>query len=238
MSANQPITVPFWLDESPVMFPPTELAMTDPDGLLAMGGALTPEWLLCAYSQGIFPWFNEESDIMWWSPNPRSVVFVDNLKVSKSLAKLIRQQKFTITFDKDFPAVIQACANIKRQEEEGTWILDDMQQAYIELHEQGHAHSVEVWLKDKLVGGLYGVAIGKVFFGESMFTKTSNASKVGFVHLVEQLKVWGFNMIDAQIESEHLNSLGAHLINRAEFEKGLEEDTLKDFPPKKWTLEL
>lgn len=225
---------PFWLDENKIQFPPTHLALEDPNGLLAVGGSLTEDWLLEAYSKGIFPWFNEDDPILWWSPNPRSVLLIDDLKISKSLAKLIRQQKFTITFDKQFSEVIRQCAEIDRPEQEGTWIIDKMLIAYNALHQQGHAHSVEVWLDNTLVGGLYGVAIGKVFFGESMFAKVSNASKIALVSLTEQLKKWEFRLIDTQVETPHLNSLGAKLISRKEFEDILLEDTIKEFKPHKW----
>ncbi len=228
------ILEPFWLDENNVHFPPSYLSMTEPNGLLAVGGKLTPEWLLTAYSKGIFPWFNEDDPILWWTPNPRSVLMVENLKISKSLAKLIRLQKFKITYDTHFSEVIQHCATINRPDQDGTWIIDEMLTAYNELHNQGYAHSVEVWHEDELVGGLYGVAIGKVFFGESMFAKVSNSSKVALVHLTEKLKNWGFRMIDTQIETPHLNSLGASLISRKAFELILTKDVKQAFPAKKW----
>ena len=235
--SNEPITQPFWLEEYPVIFPPTQVAMTEPDGLLAVGGALTPEWLLAAYSKGLFPWFSDDEPILWWTPNPRSVLFVDDLKISKSLAKLIKQQKFKVTMDSAFSEVIKNCAEIKRDDQNGTWIIDEMLLAYNNLHQQGHAHSVEVWQDEKLVGGLYGVAIGKVFFGESMFAKTSNASKIALVSLVQQLESWGFNLIDTQVETPHLNSLGASLISREEFEAILKRDSIKDFMIKKWCFD-
>jgi len=215
---------PFWLDDEDIFFPNTSKAMIDPDGLLAIGGKLSPKWLLAAYSRGIFPWFNEEDPILWWTPNPRSVLMIENLKVSKSLAKLIRQQKFTITFNSAFSQVIKQCATINRPDQDGTWIVDEMLAAYNELHQQGYAHSVEVWQNGELVGGLYGVAIGKVFFGESMFAKVSNSSKIALVMLAQKLKKLGFNIIDTQVETPHLNSLGATLISRKEFEAILARD--------------
>ncbi len=234
MNKINQILEPVWLDKNKVFFPPTNLAMTNPDGLLAIGGDLTAEWLLAAYSKGVFPWFNEDDPILWWTPNPRSILLIDNLKVSKSLAKLISQQKFKVTFDQQFTAVIENCANINRPDQEGTWIIDSMLSAYKNLHQQGFAHSVEVWLDDELVGGLYGVAVGKVFFGESMFAKESNASKVALVTLAQKLGDWGFRMIDTQIETSHLNSLGASLISREKFETILKKDIKLPNPPHKW----
>ena len=232
------IQQPFWLDTKPVTFPPTHLAMTDPDGLLAVGGALTPEWLLNAYHKGIFPWFNENEPILWWTPNPRSVLFIDSLKVRRSLAKTIRKGHLQVTIDQAFVEVIQHCADIPRDDQDGTWITNDMFQAYEQLHRKGDAHSVEVWQDGELVGGLYGVAIGKVFFGESMFSKANDASKIALVALCQQLKHWGFRMIDTQVETAHLKSLGAKLISREQFETILEEDTQKVPPSQDWQLDV
>ena len=228
---------PFWLDDEDIFFPNTNKAMIEPDGLLAIGGKLSSKWLLAAYSRGIFPWFNEEDPILWWTPNPRSVLMIENLKVSKSLAKLIRQQKFTITFSSAFSQVIKQCATINRPDQDGTWIIDEMLVAYNELHQQGYAHSVEVWQNDELVGGLYGVAIGKVFFGESMFAKVSNSSKIALVTLAQKLKKLGFNIIDTQVETPHLNSLGATLISRDEFETILTRDIKENITPQKGLLD-
>lgn len=227
---------PFWLDHKPIGFPPTYLAMSDPDGLLAIGGDLTPEWLLTAYQQGIFPWFNEEDPILWWTPNPRSVLFIEALKVRRSLKKTIRKKHFTVTFDQAFPEVMQLCASTPRNDQDGTWITPQMRLAYEKLHAQGQAHSVEVWHQDRLVGGLYGVSIGRVFFGESMFSHMPDASKVALVALSEQLKHWGFRIIDTQVETPHLSSLGAKLIPREQFESILAEDTVKPAPPSPWQL--
>lgn len=232
------IQQPFWLDTKPVAFPPTHLAMTDPDGLLAIGGDLTPEWLLNAYHKGIFPWFNENEPILWWTPNPRSVLFIDSLKVRRSLVKTIRKGHFQVTLDQAFAEVVQNCADIPRDDQDGTWITNDMFNAYQQLHETGHAHSVEVWQDGDLVGGLYGVAIGQVFFGESMFSKQSDASKIALVALCQQLKDWGFRMIDTQVETAHLKSLGAKLISREHFEGILEEDTQKSQPSTQWQMEI
>lgn len=225
---------PFLLDQKPPQFPPTSLALEDPNGLLAVGGDLTPEWLLLAYSKGIFPWFNPGEPILWWSPDPRSVLFIEDLKVSKNLAKLMRQEKFSVTFDHAFQEVMKACASIERKDQDGTWITRGMYRAYSKLHEMGYAHSVEVWFEGKLVGGLYGVALGKVFFGESMFSAMSNTSKVALVALSEKLAEWGFRFIDTQVETEHLKSLGASLIERKDFELLVQEHSQQSFPPQKW----
>lgn len=198
------------------LFPDVEQALTEPDGLLAVGGDLSPERLLEAYRRGIFPWYSEDQPVLWWSPNPRSVLFPEKLKISRSLNKTIKKQIFTVTLDTAFRDVITVCAQ-PRKDDAGTWITPDMIEAYCTLFEQGHAHSVESWHEGKLVGGLYGIAIGKVFFGESMFSKKTDASKVAFVKLVQQLKAWGFELIDCQIQSEHLDSLGAENIPRRHF---------------------
>lgn len=232
--------VPFWLDTQPVFFPPSHLAMTEPDGLLAVGGDLTPEWLLMAYSKGIFPWFNPGEPILWWSPNPRSVLFIDEFKISKSLRKTIKKHLksnlLKVTFDQNFSDVMQACSEVPREGQNGTWITDDMLKAYTSLHNAGHAHSVEVWFDNELVGGLYGVSIGKMFYGESMFSKMTDSSKIALTALAMQLKQWGFKMIDTQVETPHLNSLGAQLISRESFEALINELTQQAFAPGKWTL--
>lgn len=199
-------------------FPDPSQALDDPNGLLAIGGDLRPERIVMAYQKGIFPWFNPEDPILWWSPSPRTVFFPDELHVSRSLQKMIRQKIYRVTFDTNFLAVITACSQ-PRAYADGTWISQEIIAAYNELHKQGYAHSVEVWRDDELVGGLYGMALGKVFFGESMFSRASNASKVGFITLVEWLKTKGFAMIDAQVANSHLFSLGAVEIPRAEFQQ-------------------
>lgn len=205
-----------WLQRNTLTFPPLAKAMREPNGLLAAGGDLSADRLVQAYRHGCFPWFSEGQPILWWSPDPRTVLFPDELHVSRSLGKVLRQQRYTVTYDRDFVAVIQACA-APRAYADGTWITDDMQNAYIELHERGHAHSVEVWENDELVGGLYGLAMGQLFFGESMFSRADNASKVGFATLVKQLQAWGFVLIDCQMPTRHLESLGARSIPRAQF---------------------
>jgi len=214
---NQP-QGPFWLspDDSGAGFPDARLALAEPDGLLAVGGDLSPERLLDAYRNGIFPWYSEGQPILWWSPDPRTVLYPEQPKVSRSLRKTLRQQRFSLSYDRVFDQVIEACA-APRRDEPGTWITGDMQRAYRELHRLGHAHSIECWRGSELVGGLYGVSIGRVFFGESMFSRVSDASKVAFVHLARQLERWGFALIDCQVYSPHLASLGAGSLPRSEF---------------------
>jgi leucyl/phenylalanyl-tRNA--protein transferase len=197
-------------------FPPVERAETQPDGLLAVGGDLSPERLINAYRTGIFPWFSEDQPILWWSPNPRLVLFPENLHVSRSLRKKLRKGVYTATLDRAFDQVIRACAD-PRGVDAGTWILDPMIEAYERLHRHHLAHSVEVWQDGELVGGLYGVALGRVFFGESMFSRRSDASKTALVHLVERLVAWGYRVIDCQVQTEHLQSMGAEEIPREDF---------------------
>lgn len=209
---------PYWLDpdDPAAVFPPVEAALHDPDGLLALGGDLTPQRLLSAYRQGIFPWYSEDQPILWWSPDPRMVMRPDELRISRSLRKTLRKGVFRVTLDSDFAAVMAACAE-PRADGLGTWITQDMYRAYRHLHELGYAHSVEAWQDDRLVGGLYGVALGRVFFGESMFARVTDASKVAFALLVEQLRNWGVKLIDCQVYTGHLASLGATPVPRAEF---------------------
>jgi leucyl/phenylalanyl-tRNA--protein transferase len=211
----------FILNKS-LQMPSPELA--DPDGLLAIGGDLSAERLIRAYKMGIFPWFNEDEQIMWWSPDPRFVLFPDDLIVSTSMRKLIRKNAFNVTFNKDFAAVINACKTIKRKGENGTWITDQMEDAYNDLHKLGIAHSVEVWEGENLVGGLYGIRFGKVYFGESMFSRKNNASKFGFITWVEKLKCEGVVLIDCQIANDHVSSLGANEIPREDFLKIIREN--------------
>ena len=188
------------------------------EGIVAMGGDLSAERLILAYSKGIFPWYSsDKSPILWWSPDPRFVLFPENLIVSKSMRPYFNQNKFKVTWDQNFEDVIKNCQKIDREDQLGTWITNKMLAAYIQLHKKGYAHSVEVWLDNELVGGLYGISLGKVFFGESMFAKVSNASKFGFISLVNQLKQKGFLLIDCQQETKHLESLGANAIKRKDF---------------------
>jgi leucyl/phenylalanyl-tRNA--protein transferase len=216
-------------------FPPLARALHEPNGLLAAGGDLSPERLLMAYRHGIFPWFSEGQPILWWSPDPRMVLFPPELKVSRSLSKTLRKRPFEVRTDTAFRAVMQGCA-APRPGEPGTWISPEMIAAYTRLHELGLAHSVETWRGDELVGGLYGIALGRMFYGESMFSHATDASKIAFVHLVRQLERWGFGMIDCQMKTEHLASLGAREIPRNEFARRLEE--LVNYPdhPGHWQL--
>ncbi len=203
-------------DQADQAFPSISTALTDPDGLLAVGGCLSTQRIINAYRQGIFPWYSDEDPILWWSPNPRLVVFPDQLHISKSLQKTQRKQTFQLSFDTAFADVIQACS-MPRAQESGTWLLPEMQAAYIRLHEEGHAHSMEAWFQGELVGGLYGIAIGRVFFGESMFHTKTDASKIAFVALAQQLTEWGYQLIDCQVHTDHLASLGAEEVPRSDF---------------------
>lgn len=214
-------------------FPPLQLALDEPNGLLAVGGCLSAERLLNAYRHGIFPWYNPDEPILWWSPNPRLVLFPDNLRVSHSLKKTLRKQLFNVTFDRTFKDVITACAET-RKNSGGTWISTEISQAYIKLHELGIAHSVEAWHGGTLSGGLYGIALGQVFFGESMFHRQTDASKVAFVTLVQKLKDWDYQLVDCQVHTQHLSSLGAQSIARNQFAKLLEQYCNKAVQPTAW----
>lgn len=205
----------FWLTDE-LSFPPPELA--NEDGILAVGGDLSTDRLLLAYSMGLFPWFNPEDPILWWSPDPRFVLYPQNLKVSKSMRPYFNQKKFTVTFDTQFEKVMTACQQQYRKGQVGgTWITGEMIDSYTALNKMGFAHSVEVWQGEELVGGLYGISLGKIFFGESMFAKVSNASKFGFITLVQKLKELGFWLIDCQQRTQHLESLGGEFISRNDF---------------------
>jgi leucyl/phenylalanyl-tRNA--protein transferase len=203
----------FALDQN-IVFPPVHLA--EPDGLLAVGGDLSTERLLLAYRSGIFPWYENEH-ILWWCPDPRFVLFPDELKVSNSMHQLIKKNTFEFTINKDFAGVINNCKTISRRGQESTWITDSVKNAFIGLHNLGYAHSAETWLNGELVGGLYGIGMGKVFFGESMFSKVSNASKFAFIKYVNHLKEEGIALIDCQVYTAHLESLGAKMIDRKDF---------------------
>ena len=196
-------------------FPPVE--ETSPEGILAVGGDLSPERLMLAYKSGIFPWFEDDEPILWWSPEERMVLFFEDLKVSKSMRNILKKGEFKVTFNKDFKAVINNCQSIKREGQNGTWITEDMIAAYCKLHELGFAKSVEVWQNEELVGGLYGVDLGDVFCGESMFSKVSNASKVAFITLAQKLEKANYKLIDCQVHNNHLESLGCVEIERDEF---------------------
>lgn len=197
-------------------FPDPENALTEPDGLLALGGCLSPSRIINAYRKGIFPWFNQGDPILWWSPDPRLVLNPAAIRLSRSLRKTVRKKEYRITFDQAFDDIIHACA-APRKEAPGTWITDSMITAYSKLHALGYVHSVEAWYQDRLVGGLYGIAIGRAFFGESMFYRRSNASKVAFAVLAEKLSLWNYALIDCQVQTEHLTSFGAKQISRGDF---------------------
>ena len=196
-------------------FPPVE--ETSPEGILAVGGDLSPERLMLAYKSGIFPWFEDDEPILWWSPEERMVLFFDDLKISKSMRNVLNKGEFNVTFNKDFKAVITNCQQAKRVGQNGTWITNDMINAYCKLHELGFAKSVEVWKNNELVGGLYGIDLGDVFCGESMFSKVSNASKVAFITLAQKLEKADYKLIDCQVHNNHLESLGCVEIDREEF---------------------
>jgi len=206
--------MPLFALDKELVFPPVHMA--EPDGLLAMGGDLSPERLLLAYKNGIFPWYEGEH-ILWWCPDPRFVLFPDELKVSKSIKTMLNKNQFEFTINKAFAQVIHHCKEIKRPGQQGTWITDEVEKAYCKMHELGHAHSAEVWKAGELVGGLYGIKLGKAFFGESMFSKASNASKYAFIKYVQQLTKEGIELIDCQVYTEYLESLGARMIQRKEF---------------------
>ncbi|MEE8235466.1 MAG: leucyl/phenylalanyl-tRNA--protein transferase [Gammaproteobacteria bacterium] len=206
-----------WLrpDDPPDSFPDVAKALRDPDGLLAIGGNLTPERIILAYRRGIFPWYDDGQPIMWWSPDPRAVIFPDEFHISRSLRRTLRKGTYSVSIDQCFNEVISQCANSRF--ETGTWITDDMLAAYRQLHELGHAHSVETWRGDQLVGGMYGIAIGKIFFGESMYSAAPDASKVALARLVHLLQRTGVKLLDCQVVSEHLLTLGMRPVPRKSF---------------------
>jgi len=217
MSSNQEPLVLLDPHASDEPFPPVEMAWDEPNGLLAFGGDLSPTRLINAYKSGIFPWYNPDEPIYWWTPNPRAVLYPGKIYLSRSLRKAIRNKGYTITFDKQFSQVVHSCAE-PRLDSGGTWITNEMHLAYIRLHQIGVAHSVEVWNKDKmLVGGLYGVSSGGVFSGESMFSKERDTSKIAFIALAWHMQHWGYSIIDCQIENPHLSSMGAENIPREEY---------------------
>lgn len=228
--------IPWLSPNAPPAFPPMTRALAEPNGLLAAGGALDPEWLLHAYRHGIFPWFSEGEPILWWSPDPRMVVFPGELRVTNSLRKTLHAGRFRVSCDTAFAQVIAACA-APREPGGGTWISPKIQEAYCRLHELGHAHSVEAWQDGKLVGGCYGVAIGRAFYGESMFHRVTDASKVAFAHLVRLLERLNFAVIDCQMTTAHLSSLGGREIPRSEFVAGLARWTNENPLPCSWRNE-
>jgi leucyl/phenylalanyl-tRNA--protein transferase len=218
-----------------LLFPRPELA--EEDGLLAVGGDLTEERLLLAYSLGIFPWYSEPYPILWWSPDPRLVLLPAELRVSRSLVQVMKKNFFKVTMDTAFAEVIRHCAAVPRKDEDGTWITAEMNAAYIALHHSGFAHSIESWYNGELVGGLYGVSLGGIFFGESMFTKVPNASKVALVRLVRQLAQWGFSLIDCQVTTRHLVSLGAREVPRRAFQSMLDRALQSPTRRGKWRFD-
>lgn len=225
-----------WL-ETHTPFPPLESAMRAPSGLLAAGADLSPQRLLDAYRRGIFPWYGPGQPPLWWSPDPRMVLFPDELKVSRSLAKRLRKQDYEIRYDSAFRAVMLACAETPRPGQDGSWIVPEILEGYCRLHAMGYAHSVETWIDGELAGGLYGVAIGRMFYGESMFHRATDASKIAFVHMVRRLQRNGYGMIDCQMHTPHLASLGAREIPRNEFARRLAE-WVESIPDScgKWSL--
>lgn len=214
--------MPRWINRQSDTFPPLEFALRSPNGLLALGGDLSASRLISAYRHGCFPWYSEGQPLMWWSPDPRTVLFPNELHLPRSLRKTMRSARYQVTYNQSFDAVIAACAE-PRSSDGGTWITPVMQAAYCELHRLGHAHSVEVWHQQQLVGGLYGIAMGQLFFGESMFARMADASKTGFATLVQDLRQAGFVLIDCQMPTEHLARFGAREIPRSEFQQYLQQ---------------
>ena len=229
------VPMPIYRLVEELVFPSPEYA--DPSGLLAVGGDLSSKRLLEAYRLGIFPWYSDEQPILWWSPDPRLVLELKNFKLSRSMRKTIKKEIFRVTFDRAFEEVIRACASVPREGQRGTWITAEMQEAYIQLHGLGFAHSVESWIDGELAGGLYGVSLGKAFFGESMFHHKSDGSKVALAALVERLKQWGFHFIDAQMTTEHMLRLGASEMPRRIFLKRLASALRHSTKRGKWRID-
>jgi leucyl/phenylalanyl-tRNA--protein transferase len=223
--------MPVYLLDEELLFPDPQLGRED--GLVAMGGDLSPSRLLLAYELGIFPWFSAPDPILWWSPDPRCVLCPKEIKVSNSMRNVLNQHPYKLTFDQDFLGVIKKCQNAKR-DDDGTWITDEIIEGYVALHELGIGHSVEVWDGEDLVGGLYGLSLGRMFFGESMFSQKSNASKLALIHLCRQLSEWKFDLIDCQIYNDHLGSLGARNISRDSFLEKLENSLKFDTRKGSW----
>jgi leucyl/phenylalanyl-tRNA--protein transferase len=226
--------IPFLEPDEP--FPPVEFALRDPNGLLAAGADLSPERLLDAYARGIFPWFGDDDPLLWWSPDPRMVLAAGDLRISRSLRRVLRSGRFHVTMDTAFLEVMAGCAE-PRPEQDGTWITAEMTEAYARLAALGFAHSVEAWSDGRLAGGLYGVAIGRMFFGESMFSRVSDASKVALVHLVRQLERWGLPIIDCQMSTPHLASLGARDVARGDFVRDVARLVRQPAVPAPWRFD-
>ncbi len=227
----------YWLDPNTpdAAFPDPQLALAQPNGLLAMGGDLSPQRLRRAYASGIFPWYNPDESILWWCPDPRTVFDTRGLHVSRRFARTLAKNDYAITLDEDFNSVLAGCAHA-RSGNPGTWLGPEMRAAYAKLHALGDAHSVEVWRRGRLIGGLYGMALGRMFFGESMFSREPNASKIALVWLTRQLAAWDFPFIDGQVGSPHLYRLGATDMPRSRFLKVIETERRKDAPASPWRL--
>ena len=225
-----------YLDPDVIAFPEANDALTDPNGLLAAGGDLSKNWLIAAYRRGIFPWYEDGQPILWWSPDPRLSLVPEQFRISRSLRKLVKKKVYRVSFNQDFIGVINGCrTNVRKSR--GTWITNEMVTAYTDLYHSGLAHSVEVWSSRKLVGGLYGVSLGKIFFGESMFSEVDNASKIALLYLTVHLREWGYKLIDCQVDSDHLESLGATKISRSQFLDILEKFITKDEKEGNWYVE-
>jgi len=235
MITAMPLRLPTLPTDPEAPFPAAQTALRHPDGLLAMGGDLSPARLLNAYRHGIFPWFSDGQPILWWCPDPRTVFRSDGVHLSSRFRRWLRRSDWTVRADTAFANVIQACSAIPREGQRGTWITDSMIAAYVELHYLGHAHSIEVYAGGRLVGGLYGVAVGRMFFGESMFSGESGGSKVALAALAHRLYEWGWPLLDAQVENEHLLSLGAELWPRERFLEGIATQTAMPEPIGAWT---
>lgn len=218
-------------------FPDAENALEEPNGLLAIGGDLSTRRLLRAYHEGIFPWYNPDEPILWWSPDPRTIFAPDQIHVARSLRRDLRRQDYAVTLDRAFHAVIDLCA-APRRHQRGTWLGEDMRRAFCGLHAIGHAHSIEVWRKHALIGGLYGIALGRAFFGESMFSRAPNGSKIALIHLARQLGVWGFELIDGQVGSPHLYRMGAFDVPRTAFRQRLRHALAFPAMPPRWRFDI
>lgn len=229
--------IPRYLDSAKSPFPDPNLALLEPDGLLAIGGQLSSARLIDAYQHGIFPWYGDDQPILWWSPGTRALLFMDDLKISRSLHRVLKKQDYHVSFDRAFARVIQHCAEVPRGEQDGTWITDEMKAAYHQLHLDGIAHSVEVWRGDDLIGGLYGLSLGQAFFGESMFHLADNGAKIAFVYLAKQLKAWGFPWIDCQIPNPFLKTLGVTALPRLDYLNLLKKQLKKPGPTGPWVMD-